>query len=1237
MADIPKLQELIARSARGLSVGYYSDAQIESAVRYVFGVDSNLISDGTYFVAEIQGKLAGCGGWSRRRNLYGGDQRPAGSMELLDPTWDAARIRAFFVAPEFARHGVGRKLLETCVAAASEAGFRRLELMATLPGVPFYRKAGFSEGEQLTDTLPDGTRIEFVRMEKAIGMDPAETTQPLTGVHPEDAGIEEGALLSGRYRVVRLLGSGGMGRVYEVVDEVLGIDVALKTLRRAAAGPEAVRALKREVLLARLVTHPNVCRIYDLGQAGDTWFITMELLRGETLAQRLRRSGPLAVTDAIRYARPIIEGLGAAHRAGVVHRDFKPENTMIVGSNGDERVVVTDFGIARSTGAVVDEATISGTPAYMAPEQVRGDPIGPATDIYALGLVLFEMVTGRLPFEGGSPLELATRRLFETPPSAGSLAPDLDVHWERAIARCLRLAPEDRFASVAVVAQALDGHVDEGPGDRLPALPAELNAFFGRASELDALEQQLSNGARLVSLLGPGGMGKTRLAVHYGHRSASRWPGGVWFCDLSDATSRDGVLSAVAGALGLALGRADAVAQIGLAIAGRGECLLILDNLEQVAVDAAPVIVEWMARAPRAKFLVTSRERLRVALERPLSLAQLTEDEAVTLFVERAQRHRPGLSFEGDALAKVSRLVALLDCLPLAIELAAARLRVLSVDQVLARMNERFRLLADGRGRHATMAATLDVSWELLEPWERATWAQLAVFHGGFTLEAAEQVVDLSPWPQAPWVLDVIQSLVDKSIVRVATIEGGAAARRVRFGMYVSLQEYAGARLASPDALPGVTGPAALRAAQECHGRHFATFGTPAALREAEGWASGPWSRFAPELENFVAACRRALAAGLPDVAAANFLAAAIVIDRIGPFSSAIELGAAVLAMPLDNVDRLRVLLQIGRITWRSGRIAESDVHFADAGKLARELGDATAEALALIGQGHLRRETGRVPEAKALHEAALLRAKSAGDSRAQTTALMALGIATGELGDLPCSKRCFEEGLELARSDGNRRMEMVLRLNLGLNAGRLGDDAQELEQYEAVIAIAREFGDRRLLGIALSNLATTRFKIGAHEEALRLRLRALAEVREIGDRRSESEVLGQLGDIHLHLGALMEAQVCFRQGSAIAREIGDPRREADGLTSVGDVLAMQGRMEEARHAFDHAGSLLGAVSDPAVVARYFARRAVFESRRGDREAAQAALGEAEAIAARLAAKQVDEFVERAREAMKGS
>ena len=166
--DVPALSRLISSSARELSRGFYTEAEAESAIRYVFGVDTALVGDGTYYVATLDGVLAGCGGWSRRNTLYGGDQRPVGSSAFLDPVTDAARIRAFFVAPTAARKGVGRALLGACTDAALRAGFRRLTLMATLPGVPFYAALGFHADEDVVDALPDGTMLKFVRMSKRI-------------------------------------------------------------------------------------------------------------------------------------------------------------------------------------------------------------------------------------------------------------------------------------------------------------------------------------------------------------------------------------------------------------------------------------------------------------------------------------------------------------------------------------------------------------------------------------------------------------------------------------------------------------------------------------------------------------------------------------------------------------------------------------------------------------------------------------------------------------------------------------------------------------------------------------------------------------------------------------------------------------------------------------------------------------------------------------------------------------
>ena len=168
LEDIPTLNEMIAQSVRGLSVGYYTPAQIESSIKYIFGVDTQLVTDGTYYIAEVDGHLAGCGGWSKRNTLYGGDQHKDIEDPLLDPETDAARIRAFFVHPDFARKGVGTHIMNVCESAAKAAGFKRFELGATLPGVPLYKAMGYITIEETLATLTDGSKLEIIRMGKDI-------------------------------------------------------------------------------------------------------------------------------------------------------------------------------------------------------------------------------------------------------------------------------------------------------------------------------------------------------------------------------------------------------------------------------------------------------------------------------------------------------------------------------------------------------------------------------------------------------------------------------------------------------------------------------------------------------------------------------------------------------------------------------------------------------------------------------------------------------------------------------------------------------------------------------------------------------------------------------------------------------------------------------------------------------------------------------------------------------------
>lgn len=280
-----------------------------------------------------------------------------------------------------------------------------------------------------------------------------------------------GARVARRYRVLRMLGRGGMGEVYEVEDELLHECVALKVLSaELQADDRANRRLKRELGLARRITHPNVCRMFDLGEDGGVLFVTMELLRGETLAKRLRRSPPVPQAEQWRIAAEICAGLAAAHDAGVIHRDLKSENVFLHlgnqhGPDGPEgHAVVMDFGLARSAGplplggddSTTLRGTVIGTLTHAAPEQLLGRPVTLAADIYALGIVLFELVSGgAVPFPARTAAEAIHLRLREPAPSPRTVQPAVHPVWERAILRCLEREPTSRFLDVREVVDAL--------------------------------------------------------------------------------------------------------------------------------------------------------------------------------------------------------------------------------------------------------------------------------------------------------------------------------------------------------------------------------------------------------------------------------------------------------------------------------------------------------------------------------------------------------------------------------------------------------------------------------------------------------------------------------------------------------------------------------------------------------------------------------------------------------------
>jgi hypothetical protein len=317
------------------------------------------------------------------------------------------------------------------------------------------------------------------------GMSPSEFSVPI------QSHLAPGTLLADRFQIVRFVAGGGMGQVYEAQDLELRTRVALKTIRPEIASlPQALARFKREVLLAKQVTHPNVCRIFDLFRhrntpvaGSDIVFVSMELLSGETLSEKLKRDGRMSDEETLAVLHQIVPALGAAHAAGILHRDLKPGNILLEPLRDDGvRAVITDFGLAwsrdsRSEASLAGSGALAfGTPEYMSPEQIEGKELTPASDLYSLGLIIYRMVTGVKAFDGDSPLFAALRRLNESPRPPSQVVPEAGSRWDFLVSRCLCPDPAQRFISADQLAAALDREPEKEQKNAPKTPPAAAKA-----------------------------------------------------------------------------------------------------------------------------------------------------------------------------------------------------------------------------------------------------------------------------------------------------------------------------------------------------------------------------------------------------------------------------------------------------------------------------------------------------------------------------------------------------------------------------------------------------------------------------------------------------------------------------------------------------------------------------------------------------------------------------------------
>ena len=425
----------------------------------------------------------------------------------------------------------------------------------------------------------------------------------------------------GPYEIQSPLGAGGMGEVYRARDSRLDRTVAIKVLPEAfSADRDGLHRFEREARLASALNHPNIVTIYELGHDGSTHYIAMELVEGKTLRELLV-AGLLPIRKVIEIAAQVAEGLAKAHEAGIVHRDLKPGNLMF---SQDGFVKILDFGLAKlapPSGELSDMRTMSawqtrpgvvqGTVQYMSPEQAGGGRLDFRSDQFSFGLVLYEMVTGKCAFPRNTAAEILVAILREQAEPIGAQNPDVPAPLCWAIERCLAKEPDKRYVSTRDLARELAALRDRlsekpvKPAEPRPIhIPVQRTRFVGRGKEVAAAnELLLRQDVRLVTVTGPGGIGKTRFAVELASGLVESFPGGIHFVPLSSVSDPGSIASVIVQTLGIREAGGQSPLEIlkkNLEDSSRGSMLLVLDNFEHLMQEARTV-AELLAAAPNLK------------------------------------------------------------------------------------------------------------------------------------------------------------------------------------------------------------------------------------------------------------------------------------------------------------------------------------------------------------------------------------------------------------------------------------------------------------------------------------------------------------------------------------------------------------------------------------------------------------------------------------------------------------
>ena len=847
-----------------------------------------------------------------------------------------------------------------------------------------------------------------------------------------------------------------------------------------------------------------------------------------------------------------------------------------------------------------------------AAEERDGDYFGPA-----LNRAARLMAAGH----GGQVLlSLATQELVRDDLSAGVMLRDMGDRRLKDLRR-----PEHVFQLLAVGLPS-----DFPPLSTLDArpnnLPIQLSSFVGREREMVDVKRLLTT-SRLVTLTGVGGTGKTRLALQVAADVIDDYDHGVWFVDLAPIHDSALVAQTLAGALGVRESPGRAIEETLAELLRSQRLLVVLDNCEHVIESCAALADRLLHASPGLRIVATSREALAIGGEfvwpvpplqapDPARLVsstdiaeQLSQYDAVRLFIDRSVAVRPEFSVTNANAPAVAEVCHRLDGIPLAIELAAARVKVLSPEQIAERLDERFRLLTGGSRtalpRQQTLRAAIDWSYDLLDRGEQVLFGRLAVFRGGWTLKAAEAVCGGNGVGEVE-VLDQLSRLVDKSLV-VAAVEGGGSAR---YRCLESVRQFAREKLAASGDERRLTAA------------HLGYFVDLTELAEPDLVGSdqaGAMDLLEAEHDNLRAAVDEAVAGAL----AGPGLLFGRVLWRFwwtrGYWVEGVARLGAILSLPGgDATSRATCLNALGALERDGGETELALTHHNEALALFSQLDDSRGMAAALNNLGILAREKGDYAEARALFERSLAIFRGLDDPWRTANALLNLGNLAFSQGDYPDARVKYGEALESFRVCDNDLGAANVLSNLGLVAVEQGDFAEARSLHERGLAIRRACDDTVGTAVSLGNLGELFASQGDYMAARPLIEEAIGLHRAQGYRLALSACLRELGCVMEGLADLEAAGTLHDESLTISREIGDRRGAGRALLGLSRVALGRSDWALAASQLAQSAALSRELDDKQAMMECLECLGWLEARRGRAEPATVALGSAAAIKQRL-------------------